>query len=262
MDASSTPLRATLRRLTADVHTILPPVEVLARMEALPHTRHVIGQSVAGAPLVTWRFGAGRRPVLLYGFPDPGEAVGGTVILALAEAAARGDLPDLDVTWHCLPVANPDDQPANGRRLQPVRKVAAEEIDWWTDAPRPEAEALLRWAATVRPAVSFPLHDEFHDGVLRPGYFPVSAPLAPAITAAVRALFAELGHPISARFADPQMGQGFVLMEGLAGDDWQRSTFRHLAGHGPVVIAEVSAGLAARSLVQAQLGVILRVLQG
>lgn len=250
-----------LKAVTRGVREILPPVELQARMAALPLERAVIGHSGAGAALTTYRFGAGRRQVLLYGFPDPGEAVGGTVILTLAEAWCRGAL-DLDATWHCLPVANPDDQPDGGRTLQPVRKTAAQEIGWWTDAPRPEAEALLRWADAVQPAFTFPLHDEFHDGVLRPAYFPVSHRLPASVTAPIVELFGTLGHPISAKYFDAQMGEGFVLMEALAGDDWARCTFRQLAAHGPVVIAEVGAGLPARTLVQAQLGAILTVVDG
>jgi hypothetical protein len=234
---------------------ILGPEALLDAMDALSLPTQVIGHSRAGVALRAWRFGSGRRAVLLYGFPDPGEAVGGTVILALAQAWLRGALDAFDVTWHCLPVANPDDQPADLRA--PVRKVAAEEIDWWTHAPRPEATALLEWATQVQPDLILPLHDEFHDRIPRPAYFPVSRVVPTAFCGAVRQWFEQMGHAVDAGLHHAEMGAGFGLMTDLAGDDWQRCTFRHLDAHGPVVIPEVAAGLPDATLLWAQLGVVL-----
>src|SRR5687768_15190097 len=87
------------RALAAACDAILPPVEVLAGFRALSAAdarleRTVLGVSVLGNPieLFTWTGGsAARGDVVLYGFPDPGEAVGATGLLALLDGLARGE---------------------------------------------------------------------------------------------------------------------------------------------------------------------------
>lgn len=253
------------RRLFDEVDEILPPVALLEALDAAV-TRDVrvdvIGHTARGTPLRRYRFGAGQHAVLLYGFPDPGEAVGGTVILTLLRAWLRRepDLRALDVTWHCVPVVNPDDQPDGGRTLPPVRKTAAQEVDWWGEAgPRPEARAILALAERLRPLLTMPLHDEFHARRPVPAYLPISHVFGGGFAGHVAQLLALARHPLSDTLSCPLMGPGFAAMPTLAGPAWPRSTFAGLAEHGPVLICEVAAhpGLRAGHLVMAQLGVLL-----
>ncbi len=172
-------------------------------------------------------------------------------------------LAGLDVRLHCVAVANPDDQPEAGQSLAPVRKTAAQEIDWWKDAPRPEATALLDYAAAIRPILTLPLHDEFHARDPQGAYMPTSHPLPRSVADAIRADMGSLGHPVSDSIRDDEMGPGFARMADLAGDEYPRSTFFALALGAPVFICEVASRphLSDRCLVTAQACACLRVLE-
>ena len=115
------------RRLSESVEYILPPVEVLDRFREAAREgvveRHVLGRSDKGHRIEAYTTDAGRRTTLWYAYPDPGEAIGGTVLCVLLEALARGDVifDWLDTRWSWIPCLNLDDQPAEGHRLEPVR---------------------------------------------------------------------------------------------------------------------------------------------
>ncbi len=256
------------RDLTAGIDRILTPREVLAAFRAIATdhpglTRDVLGHDERGEPIEAYRWGTSPRATLWYGFPDPGEAVGATGLLALLRGLVAGDprLTALGLTWHLLPCLNLVDQPANGEALGLVMKTDAQEVDWCVHAPRPETTALLGLARAVRPVASFPLHDEFHCGEPLPVYAMVSAPLPDATCEAVRLALRAFGYAIDVDTADPAMGPGFALM-GQA-PDYGNSTFAVMAEHGLVFICEVSqaADLTAAEMAGAQLAANLVVLQ-
>lgn len=248
------------RDLTADVERILAPREVLAAFRALASAhpglhREVLGHDERGEPIEAYRWGHGPRATLWYAFPDPGEAVGGTGLLALLRGLVAGDarLAALDLTWHLLPCLNLADQPANGEALGLVMKTHAQEVDWCTHAPRPETTALLGLARATRPVAVFPLHDEFHCGEPLAVYAMVSAPLPDATCEAVRQALQAFGYAIDADTSDPAMGPGFARMN--QAPDYGNSTFAVMAEAGLVFICEVSQlpGLTAAEMAGAQL---------
>lgn len=241
------------RDLTRDIAAIATPREGIAAFRALPGLRHeVLGHDANGEPIDGYTFGDGPGSTLWYGFPDPGEAVGATGLLALARALVAGEprLAALGLTWWFIPCLNLLDQPDGGHSLAVCQKTAAQEVDWCLSDPRPETTALLGLAARARARTVFPLHDEYHCGEPIPGYAVSSAPLGAALEAAVVAAVGD--HP----------WEGFMDMPDVP--DYANSTFSVMARDGLVFICEVSRQphLAPRDLVAAQLGACLAVLTG
>jgi len=236
----------TSRQLVAHVDVILPPVAVPEECRRLGASsslrRREIGKTEAGRPIEAYAFGGGDNNALFYGFPDPGEAVGGTVILALLHGLMGGDayLTALDITWHFIPCLNFDDQPRNGRVLQEVfRDPQKREVDWCLSNPRSETTALLAYAKSVRPIFTSPLHDEYHSGESIPAYFGVSEVLSLNTCDYLRETLRGFGLSVQAADPHSEMGQGFAAMSRF-GDEYYNSTFSVLAQYGLVLICEVS----------------------
>jgi len=251
-----------VRRLCESVEDILPPFEVLGRFREAARKgmveRHVLGTSRGGHPIEAFTTDAGKRSTLWYAFPDPGEAVGGTVLCVLLEALARGDtiFDRLGTRWSWIPCLNLDDQPADGRRLEPVKKAAdVREVDWCVHNPRPETTALLSHAAAIRPDFIYALHDEYHSGESLPVYLPTSVVWDDRFCHDVRQSLEAVGFRIHEGITHPTMGTGFLQMGGAP--DYPNSTFHALSKHGPVLICEVSPQLDLKDadLVAAQLAV-------
>ena len=150
---------------------VLPPTEVLRHSLSLSRKYHtaieheVLGKSQQGHDIDSFRFGSGKKAVLFYGFPDPGEALGGTLILNILKNLAEGriEVNDWDLSWWFIPVLNFDDQPDSGKSLRTVmRDDQIREVDWCLDNPRAETLALLNLADRVKPEFTFALHDEYH----------------------------------------------------------------------------------------------------
>ena len=115
-------------KITEGVTEMLPAAEIISRCREISGFSHeVIGRSNKNAAIDFYKIGTGRHPVLFYGFPDPGEAIGATVILSLMQALSdpASILHQLDVTWLFIPCLNFDDQPDNGNSLRRVMKTAA-----------------------------------------------------------------------------------------------------------------------------------------
>jgi hypothetical protein len=176
---------------------------------------------------------------LLYGFPDPGEAVGGTGLLCLMKAlkANHPFLEDIRLNWNFIPCLNLDDQPDNGKSLSKVMKTSEQEVDWLVRDPRPETTALLEVAAQLQPRFIFPLHDEWHCHEEIPCYMPVSRPLARDVLQGLRTLLESFGLKISKTIIDPDMGEGFLNMGSVA--EIKNSTFYEFDKSGTVFICEV-----------------------
>lgn len=203
--------------------------------------RQVLGHDATGHPIEAYRWGSGPVPVLLYGFPDPGEAVGGTVLLQLAQAWLEGapGARDWPCTWHAIPCLNHQDQPEGGHRLAPVRKRADQEVDWCLKSPRPETQALLRAFEGSRALVVFPLHDEFHAHEPLAWYGLSSLPLEGKLVRKLRGLWESHGLRVAFEPSDPSMGEGFALMS--IAPDWENSSFYAMSQAGAwVFIAEPS----------------------
>jgi hypothetical protein len=256
-------LVAGLRRVTRTFDAILPPGDLLAACRALEGEdarceREVIGRTESGREIEAYVRGEGHE-VLLYGFPDPGEAVGGTGILAMMRALWNDDplLRQFAVRWRFIPCLNFDDQPEEGRVLVPVsRSEGVREVDWCLDAPRAETRALLEQADAHRPVFTFALHDEYHSGEPVPSYVGVTRPLPADACEAVRACLASFGLEVDGSIRHDGMGEGFFRM-GATGPDFANSTFSVFGACGQVLVCEVAKApeVPPADLVAAQLGV-------
>lgn len=241
---------------------IMPPREVLNAAHRIGTSENGFhhrrgGLSAQGNPIDVFEFGCGTRTVFWYGFPDPGEAVGATGIVALMEALAEGhpSLNTQDIHWIFIPCLNLDDQPDEAEFWQTIRKRSDQEVDWCVSEPRPETAMLLEISANSRPQFTFPLHDEWHAHEEIPVYFPVSRVMSASVCDRIRAHFAYHDLTLTDDFKHSSMGRGFVLMRELEGD-FANSTFAHFAEHGLVAICEVcdNGRISARDLVATQIG--------
>ncbi len=228
---------------------IMPPAQVIHRCSQMAKEASidscVIGETERGKPIQAYRIGDGKCPVLLYGFPDPGEAVGGTGIVALMYAliARHPFLESFDVSWHMIPCLNFDDQPDEGRTLQKVmRDNSKREVDWCLHDPRKETTALVDYTREIRPVFSFPLHDEYHCGEPMDMYFGVLGTLQVETAAVIREYVQAFGVPVDGKTKHPALGDGFFTF-GPEDDEYGNSTFSVQAESGPVFIAEVSRRL-------------------
>jgi len=68
------------------------------------------GESQEGRPISVLRIGKGRHNILLYGFPNPEEPLGGLVIDFLARELASNEdfLRKMDCTWYLIKCIDPD----------------------------------------------------------------------------------------------------------------------------------------------------------
>ena len=264
MEDTSETIVNVAKSLSSRAGTILPPLEVLRECKALARANESvreleIGKTESGQCLNAYEFGHGQAHALFYGFPDPGEALGGTSILSLLRGLTEGDdfLTSLDVTWHFIPCLNLDDQPDGGRTLCNVfRDPDTREVDWCVANPRSETIALLDYARSTSPVFTFPLHDEYHSGVSIPVYVIVSECLAPAESERVRACLQSFGLRLRTKDPHNVMGTAFEVATDL-GEEYFNSTFSRMANYGLVAVCEISQqeGIPSSALVAAQIAV-------
>ena len=258
------------RQLTADLEELLPPVEVLRRCAAIEQAHwqfehHVLGVSSKGTNIDQYLYGKEQRMVVLYGFPEPAKAVGGTLCYLLMRSIARSELPPglAAVGWCFLPVLNVDDQPARGERIEVVdKKPTDRRLEWNTETPAPETTALLGVAHSFRPIATVALHDEFHDaGEDHSAYCASSSVLPEVLCDGVRYGLEHFGQRIYGGLEHPVMGKGFFDMNEAEG--FEQSTFARFARFGPVFIPEVSRRPKSpvRDVVAAQLAATLAFLE-
>jgi len=201
---------------------------------------NTIGKSAKGHPIKLYSYGQANAPqVLLYGLPDPGEAVGASGLLGLLRALKDPHhlIHQMNVRWNFIPCLNIDDQPNDGLTLELVQKEQHQEVDWMIEQPRPETSALLNLNDLLNPVFTFPMHDEFHCEEVLPCYFPVSHELPDHICQEISTIIKHYGLSISPDIADDKMGQGFLDM--FAINDIHKSTFAQFAKKGLVFICEV-----------------------
>ncbi len=252
-----------------DVDKILPPCDVLSQFAEIEKSNdnvvcQLIGHSENGNPIPAYSWGQQQRNVLFYGFPDPGEAVGGTAMLSLLQALCAGDefLSSMNVSWHFIPVLNPDDQPDGGHSLHAVmRDPAKRDVDWCVNDPRSETTALIELINTTKPIASFPLHDDWHSRESIPPYIVTSRTLPLSLCEQFRANLAEFGIAMADEPDHAQMGPGFIHMK--SSPDYPNSTFAIMERFGPSVVCELSLleGIAERHLVAAQLAIAMLTLR-
>ncbi len=240
------------------------PVEILAPnailkslREVTAEQRHirrdVVGHSNMGQPIELYQVGSGPINTLWYGFPDPGEAVGGATILKMLEYFVANEDSALlhQFSWHFIPCINPDDQPDAGESLKKVMKTSQQEIDWLLENPRAETSILIECAENIRPHFTFPLHDEYHCADLLPIYCPVSRVLPREKCEAFRNYVTECGFEVNREFDHKDMGAGFFNMMEEA--DIIKSTFSVFNKFGLVGICEMPFTNKAKAIVGLQL---------
>lgn len=240
---------------------LLPPNRVIEYFSGMARydNRFIernLGKDSSGRDIFSYSFGNGENHCLFYAFPDPGEALGGRGIIALANLLQTGvcNFKHLPVTWHFLPCLNFVDQPDNGNSLQAVMKKPDQEVDWCLNNPRPETTALLQLANSIRPCFTFAMHDETHSAAEMPSYLGVTRRLSPEAVRLIRTVFARCGVKFNADYRDEQMGEGFFVMSSI-GEEYGNSTFSRMADYGQVLVADIArtAGLKASDLVFLQL---------
>ncbi len=222
---------------------ILPAVDVISEAESIAKgwfNISEIGKSDKGFSIqLMSQPGSNPQNALLYGFADPGEAVGGTGLLCLMRALREGHsfLADMKYNWNFIPCLNLDDQPNAGKTLDKVMKTGSQEVDWLVQTPRPETKALLEIASRLQPKFVFPLHDEWHCREEIPCYMPVSHVLPKNVCHGLRDILESFGLKISSEIVDPLMGPGFLNMESVS--DIKNSTFYEFGKYGTVFICEM-----------------------
>ena len=253
------------KALASEFGEILPAFQVLHECHTLAEANRAvrelsIGHTEAGTVLQAYEFGQGAAHVLLYGFPDPGEAVGGTTILALLRGLVAGNefLRSKDVTWHFIPCLNLDDQPDGGRSLGRVfRDRSIREVEWCVENPRSETSTLLSYVNAISPRFVFPLHDEYHCGESIPVYAIISEVVAPDVCEQVRTCLQSFGLRLRNEHPHKTMGTAFELATDYGEEYLKKSTFSRMARYGLVAVCEVSQqeGVTPASLVAAQIAV-------
>ncbi len=132
-----------------------------------PGTRHVIGRSVQGRPIVAWAYGppTARRRILVIGVIHGDERAG----LAITRALRRRPIPPGVQLW-LLPELNPDGVAADTRqnahgvdlnRNFPSRWRYSSEPTFASGlrpASEPETRAAMRLVQRLRPAVTITYH--------------------------------------------------------------------------------------------------------
>jgi len=253
--------------LSSEVKEILPPIDVIRECALLAqknkNIREInIGHTEQGHPIKAYEFGNGKSHVLFYGFPDPGEAIGGTTILSLLRALSKSNefLSSLDITWHFIPCLNLDDQPNEGKALSNVfRDPNIREVDWCVSNPRSETTALLNYAKTISPLLTLTLHDEYHSGQSMPVYVITTKETKPDTAEQIRTCLKSFGFKLSNKYHNKTMGEGFATLSNLTGEDYNNSTFKELTKYGLVAGSELSQqeGIIPSVLVAAQIAISL-----
>lgn len=230
---------------TEQATELIPPekvIEYFATMAKYDNrfTEKIIGTDASGRDIFSYSFGNGPHSCLFYAFPDPGEALGGRGLMALANLLQIGacNFKNMPVTWHFIPCLNFVDQPGNGKSLQKVMKKPEHEVDWCLNNPRPETTALVQFADMIKPCFSMGMHDEAHCDEHIDSYIGVTSPLSKEAVNLVRTVFFKCQANLNKDYQDQQMGEGFFTMSSI-GAEFNNSTFSHLCRYGQVMVADI-----------------------
>jgi hypothetical protein len=238
-------LLAEFRDYADSVDKILSPVAVMDRFCKLAENNPLIkvegwGKDKSGREILSYCLGKGEFTILMYGFPDPGEAVGGTSLLAFTELFLNSQslFSSLPLKIVVVPCLNFVDQPNDGVENVKVQKTAAQEVDWCVHAPRPETKAILDIAAAYRPALTYPLHDEWHGAEYVPPYVGVDPLIDAGLVNFIADFFGTMGMSMNQEYSHKDMGTGIFLMPEI-GEEYKNCTYSHFAKYGQVFICEV-----------------------
>jgi hypothetical protein len=254
---------------TEFIQDILPPVKLLEECKNLSEKypslkRSIHGYSNLNNPIEVYEIREGEKNVLIYGFPDPSESIGGTTILALIKKLVENDekLKSYNLKWIFIPCLNFDDQPHNGEKLGKLMKTSNQEVDWCLNNPRPETKVLVDIAENYKPFLVFPLHDEFHCNEDIPIYFPVAPKIDKNLADKLKEIIYYNGLEIDNSIEDKDMGKGFFYMPDKA-PDYLNSTFSVFEKYGNVIEFELSdlPNVSRNKLCQIQVSIILEVIE-
>ncbi len=251
------------KSLSSWVTEILPPLAAICECDSLARYNNSIrkieiGNTEIGHAIDAYEFGNGKKHVLLYAFPSPGEAVGGMTILSLLRGLSQYNqyLDSLNLTWHFITCLNFDDQPNEGIKLERVvRNPQIHEVDWCVNNPRTETTAILKYAESLHPIFTYSLHDEYYSGEAIPVYMMVSEPIDPNLCQISRNCLKTFGFHIKKAYPHPKMREAFDTMTRFR--DYPNSTLLKFSRYGLVGSCYVSQqnGISPWQLVAAQLSV-------
>lgn len=256
-------------KATLWIDEILPPLQLLDECKKISDEnaklyRNIVGYSLSNHPIEVYEYGESDKCILIYGFPDPGEAIGGTTILSIIKRLVSDDefLKAFELKWVLIPCLNLEDQPENGEKLLKIMKTKEQEVDWCLDNPREETKALIEVANKYKPLITVPLHDEFHSEEKIPVYFGVSSKIDGNFSNELRQCIENYRLEIDSSICDMEMGYGFFEMSKKA-DDFKNSTFSILSEYGLVILCELSdiKTLKRSKLCEIQLLIILKVIE-
>lgn len=213
---------------------LLSPAEILSWFRGHASAfRGPVGRGRLGDEIPSYVFGNGGPTALWYGFPDPGEGIGASALVLLAQRLLAGAVRG---TWVVVPCLNLADQPGSPRAPASKQTLGVAEVDWCVAEPRPETEFLLSLLETYRPALIYAMHDESHGEAEIPASLGFSRRVPAA--ARLRELVTARGIPWNRDVHDPVMGEGCFCMPEVA-PDWHNSTFSVAARHGLVFVCEL-----------------------
>lgn len=184
-------------------------------------SENLVGKDESGKDIYSYSFGNGPHNCLFCAFPEPDAALGGRGIIALANLLQAGacNFKHMPITWHfipCLNFAHYSEKKAN-RCLSSL-----------------ENATLLKAANQIKPCFTFAMHDEVYANKTTPSYLGVTRRLATKSVKLIKTVFARCGVQLSNGRHDPEMGDGFFLMDSI-GPEPSSPIVAQLANHGQVI---------------------------
>ncbi|PLX16961.1 MAG: hypothetical protein C0601_08765 [Candidatus Muiribacterium halophilum] len=258
-----------IKSFAKGVDDILSPVEVIEWFENIAKENNKIKEEIynkdeTGRDIKCYVIGKGET-ILLYAFPDPGEAVGGTSIKVLTQLLLdeQSSISKMPYRFVIVPCLNFLDQPNNGVKNERLQKTRAQEVDWCLSDPRLETRAIIKIAKKYEPKLTFPLHDEWHSKEYVDPYLGVDPVISKKLATEITEIFAGYDMEMNSEYDDPEMGKGFFNMKSI-GPEYKNCTFSLFAKMGHVFVCEVPYGknLKASSLVEIQLSVFISFING
>lgn len=222
----------------------LAPGPLLAEFRAIAATdprveRIEIGVSPKGRPMEAFRCGD-QRPLLMYGFPDPGEALGAWGALRWVQAQLASEAPG---DWVVVPVVDVDAQPDWGALKRPIHSPPGRASVDLFGGEEPLLKALAERVRAWSPRATIALHDEWHGDDPQPVYG-FTTHEDPTLSQQVRDAWLACGLTLSEEWSCPRHGAGFIdeatLRSLPAGTVWAAA--RACGPCGAVELSELPGG--------------------
>lgn len=205
----------TLSPTEATLNSPLAPGPLLQAWRQLaaqdPRVRRIeIGHSQLGRPVEAFRCGK-ARPLLFYGFPDPGEALGAFGVLRWARSKLASQAPG---DWIVVPVVDVDGQPDWKVLQRPIHSPPGSQSVDLFGGEDPILQALAQHIVDWEPRATIALHDEWHGDEPLPVYA-FTTFKDTAATDSVRSQWSGIGLPTSQEWSCPLHGPGFISQDVL-----------------------------------------------